>query len=207
MIMHSEKIDEIAKAMSAFQALPMVIGVNATGYGYDYATLDKCVNRIYPKATALGLSIIQPLGESSDGSPAIITILMHTSGQWLQTAYPISGAGIKKANDAQQFGAAVTYARRYGLLAAFGVPAGKDDDAASLTEKPAAKKPAGKKYKASDPTPAESIIAEIGDCLDLEDLTKCWEKNKVAINDSPKKDQIVAEFSIQKGVLSERGKK
>ena len=203
---HSESIKSIAEALNKFQAEPMVIGVNATGYGYDYATLDKCVSRIYPRMTDLGLSVSQPLGETSTGEPSIHTVIMHKSGEWMEFIYPISAAGIGKANDAQQFGAAVTYARRYGLLAAFGVPVGKDDDAACLTEKPKAKKPAGKKYKASDPTPAESIISGILNCADVEELTAFYKNNRQSIEDSPKKEQIISEFSVHKGMLEARGK-
>ena len=199
---HSESITKIAVAMAQFQSEPMVIGVNATGYGYDYATLDKAVNRIYPKITALGLSIIQPLGESKDGSPAIHTIVMHESGEWIETVYPISGAGIKSANDAQQFGAAVTYARRYGLLSAFGVPAGKDDDAACLTEKAKAQKePSGKKYKASDSTPIDDLIGKMALCETKATLDKLMKASAQLIKDSGKREQITAEYQVRCGEI------
>ena len=209
MISHSEKIDEIAKAMAEFQKTPIVIGKDTAAYKYKYATLDKCVERIFPLMASHGLSVLQPLSDVA-GEPAIATIIMHTSGQFITSLFPMSKAGMSGVNAAQDWGAAIQYFRRYGLLAALCIPTGEDDDAQSLskpTPKPAAKKkPAGKKYKPEDKTPAEQIIAEIGDCLDLEDLTKCWAKNEQTINESPKKDQIISEFSIQKGMLSERGR-
>ena len=199
---HSESIKNIAQAMREFQSNPMVVGVNATGYGYDYATLDKCVERIYPAITDLGLSIMQPLGCTDSGEPAIHTIIMHTSGEHLETVYPITAAGIGKANDAQQFGAAVTYARRYGLLAAFGVPVGKDDDAACLTEKPA--RPTGQKYKPEDPTPADAILEGIGNCADVAELNDYYRKHRQTIQGSPRVDEILSEMSIRKGELEEQ---
>jgi len=202
---HSESIKSIAEAMRKLQANPIVVGVNATGFGYDYATLDKCVDRIYPEITTLGLSIMQPLGSTDDGSPAIHTLIMHTSGEWLETVYPITAAGIGKANDSQQFGAAVTYARRYGLLAAFGVPVGKDDDAACLTEK--AQRPTGQKYKPEDPGPAQQIIDGINNCADLDELAVFVDSVRQTIADSPMKDKIVAEYNLMKGQLEERGRK
>jgi len=76
-------------------------------------------------------------------------------------------------------------------------------------EKPApkAKKPAGKKYEPKDPTPAESIITDINNCTDIEELTKLYKAHEQTIMDSPKKDEIVSNFSIQKGFLEERGRK
>ena len=180
---HSESIKNIAGAMQEFQSEPMVVGENAQGYGYDYATLDKCVNRIYPRATAHGLSVMQPLADIN-GEPAILTIIMHVSGEWIQTAYPLAKAGMKQVNDAQQFGAAVTYARRYGLLSAFGVPVGKDDDAASLTQKPT--------------TAAEAIKKAIQKCKTVADLESLYHDHETVVKGD--KDLKTA-FRTAKGAL------
>jgi hypothetical protein len=62
-----------------------------------------------------------------------------------------------KVNDAQQFGAAVTYARRYGLVGALNVPVDdEDDDAACLTENTAepAEQPVRANAKPKKPAPA-----------------------------------------------------
>ena len=200
---HSESIAAIAKAMAKFQKSPMILGKNAEGYGYHYVSLDKVVDRLLPELSSHGLSVMQPLDEVN-GEPAIITLVMHTSGEWISTSYPLAKAGMKQVNDAQQMGAAIKYACRYGLKAAFCVPDSDDDDAACLTERLPAPRPKGKKYKASDPTPAEQIINGLRSCADADSLKAFWITNKKEIEASPKKDAIVSEFSVQKGELEER---
>jgi len=199
---HSDTIGEIAKAMNKFQASPTVIGVNAKGYGYDYATLDKVISRLFPLLTEQGLSVVQPL-DIAGTEPAIVTMIMHTSGEWISTSYPLEKAGIGKANDAQQFGAAVTYARRYGLLSAFGVPVGKDDDANILTDKPKAKKPAGKKYTMDEKTPIEILIEQMGMCQSRETLDTLCGSAKKLIDDSGQRDRVTSEYHVRLGELGE----
>ena len=208
MIMHSEQIDEIAKAMAKFQAEPMVIGKDTAAYKYKYATLDKCVMRIMPRLSALGLSVLQPLSDIN-GEPAIATIIMHTSGQFYTTLFPLSKAGMSGVNAAQDWGAAIQYFRRYALVSAVCVPTGEDDDAQSIG-KPAklaakAKKPAGKKYKKEDPTPADDIINGLGNLVNELELNEYYEEHKQTILGSPKKEQILSEFSIRKGEMGLKG--
>jgi hypothetical protein len=74
-------------------------------------------------------------------APALTTILMHNSGEWISGTYPLMVTD--KESTPQGYGSALTYARRYGLSAVLGVIADEDDDgnAASKREKPAAPKP------------------------------------------------------------------
>lgn len=69
-----------------------------------------------------GLSIIQ----APSGGPELVTVttrLMHISGQWIEDALTIRPT----KQDAQGIGSAITYARRYSLMAMVGV-APEDDD-------------------------------------------------------------------------------
>jgi hypothetical protein len=204
MISHSPEIDKIAVAMVAMQHTPIIIGKDTAAYKYKYATLDKCVERIFPVLATKGLSILQPLSDIN-GEPAIATIIMHISGQFISTLFPLSKAGMAGVNAAQDFGAAIQYARRYGLLAAFAIPTGEDDDAQSLNKPKPAKKPAGKKYKKDDPTPADSIINGLGNLVNEVELNEYYEEHKQTIMASPKKDQILSEFSIRKGEMGLKG--
>ena len=57
---------------------------------------------------------------------SVVTVLAHSSGEWVsaELALPITDPG-----DARSLASAVTYARRYGLIALVGVaPADEDDD-------------------------------------------------------------------------------
>lgn len=88
-----------------------------------YADLSSVVEAIREPLSLNGLSYVQ-LAHDSEGSAKIETIILHSSGEWLScgaVSVPVSKA------DAQGFGSAMTYARRYSLSAAFGV-APEDDD-------------------------------------------------------------------------------
>lgn len=68
--------------------------------------------------------------------PALTTMLIHESGQWMSGTYPLMVTD--KEHTPQGYGSALTYARRYGLSAVLGVIADTDDDgnAASKPAKP-----------------------------------------------------------------------
>jgi hypothetical protein len=71
---------------------------------------------------------------SIDGAAGIIllsTVLAHASGEWISSDWPV--CAINETAAPQQMGAALTYARRYGLFTLVGI-AGEDDlDAPDLT--------------------------------------------------------------------------
>ena len=69
--------------------------------------------------------------ETIEGKLYLITMLAHTSGQWMKSVYPI----ISKDQTSQSIGSAVTYAKRYSLCAMVGIVTDeenkKDDDGES----------------------------------------------------------------------------
>jgi hypothetical protein len=73
-----------------------------------------------------------------DGMIVMHTRLMHISGEWLESIYPVSGL-----DKHQAMGSAMTYARRYSLFAMVGI-AGEDDDDGNTASDTVAKKPAPK---------------------------------------------------------------
>jgi hypothetical protein len=70
-----------------------------------------------------GLAIIQS-AQGSNGEKWVETVLAHASGQWVSSRYPIKLA----KDDSQGMGSAVTYARRYSLMAMVGIVAEDEDD-------------------------------------------------------------------------------
>lgn len=128
----SPKYAGIAAALVAFQSdIPKVAkdGTADTGkYKYDYATLDKLVEELFPKLTAVGLAYTAVPDVREDGIFGLRARLLHETGEEIGGFYPLGNPN----NPAQAIGSAISYARRYALLSLTGVaPAGEDDDGAA----------------------------------------------------------------------------
>ena len=84
--------------------------------------------------SAHGLCFVQG-AEANEQRVSVTTRIIHTSGQWLEatTELPPTKA------DAQGWGSAITYAKRYGLQALCGVPS-VDDDGQEAVKRVAAPK-------------------------------------------------------------------
>ena len=98
-----------------------------------YADLSSVVTAIREPLSSNGLSFIQATEPSDKDEIRVITMLMHETGEWLSStiAIPVSKA------DAQGYGSAITYAKRYGLQGLLGVPSEDDDGNAAAKAKPA----------------------------------------------------------------------
>src|ERR1700677_3859455 len=127
MQMMSENIQDIAKALCEAQGKIKNVAKEINGYNYKYADLGQCLNVIREPLKDHGLALTQII-ENSEGGPALVTILMHSSGQWIKSCFPLNIASIPMANKMQAFGAIISYARRYSLAAIVGL-AQEDDDA------------------------------------------------------------------------------
>jgi hypothetical protein len=110
-----------------------------------YASLAAVLNTVRPVLAKHGIGVLQDLYTAPEGV-ACVTTLSHSSGEWWESSVlvmPVSKP------DAQGFGSAATYARRYALQAVVGVAGEDDDDAESAvrrqdTAKPAAAAPAAR---------------------------------------------------------------
>jgi len=89
-----------------------------------YASLATVRDTITPPLAKQGLTVIQLLGQK-EGGITCETVLLHSSGQWISETLFMPSA----KQDAQGFGSAITYARRYALMAICGVVGDEDDDA------------------------------------------------------------------------------
>lgn len=97
-----------------------------------YADLGAVVDAIKPALEKYGLAFLQKFHHDENGI-AVETIIIHESGETLSNGV-LRVPATKK--DAQGFGSACTYARRYSLQAAFGVaPEDDDGNAASQQER------------------------------------------------------------------------
>lgn len=97
-----------------------------------YADLASVVEAV--KAPLLEQGIIFTQGvHDAEGGVAIETMLLHSSGEWISSTLRIPAT----KEDAQGYGSAITYGRRYGLQAICGVPSEDDDGNAATATAPA----------------------------------------------------------------------
>lgn len=88
-----------------------------------YADLASVVAAIKPAAAKHGLGFVQTFREST-GGVTVETVILHESGEQMPCG-PLFVPASK--GDAQGYGSAITYARRYSLQTAWGVPSDDDD--------------------------------------------------------------------------------
>lgn len=93
-----------------------------------YADLAACVEAVIDALNNNGIALIQQTHES-DGGVIVETTFVHESGE-LFSAGRLSVPAAKQ--DPQGYGSALTYARRYSLMAACGI-APEDDDGNAAT--------------------------------------------------------------------------
>lgn len=100
-----------------------------------YADLGSVIDAVKGPLEAHGLTFVQDIVYRGEMN-CVITMVLHESGEKIELApFPI----IATKPDAQGHGSALTYARRYSLQTALGVPA--EDDDGNAASQPAKKFP------------------------------------------------------------------
>lgn len=136
----SDSIANIAPALVKAQAEIKAALRDSTNphFRSKYADLSSVVDAVKPALLKHGIAFLQGVHDAVDGV-AVETMLLHTSGEWISSTLRIPAV----KQDAQGYGSAITYGRRYGLQSMCGVPAEDDDGnaAAASTEKAGVIKP------------------------------------------------------------------
>jgi hypothetical protein len=124
-----------------------------------YADLSACVEAVIDALNQHGIALTQQTSECADGV-IVETVMIHESGESISSG-KLHVPATKQ--DAQGYGSALTYARRYSLMAACGI-APEDDDGNAAT------RPA-KNISAST---MAAHIADIADSANSEELNKAY---------------------------------
>lgn len=126
----SESIADLAGALAKAQAKieGAVKGNTNPAFRSRYADLGAVWDAIREPLTSAGIAVLQQLS-TADNRVCCTTILTHASGQWIEFE-PFAVPTTKQ--DAQGFGSAATYARRYSLMAAVGIAPIDDDGEAAV---------------------------------------------------------------------------
>lgn len=129
----SETISNISAALVKAHAELTGVVKSSTNpfFKSKYATLEAVVEAVKPALLKQGIVFVQGIHDAENGV-AIETMLLHSSGEWISSTLRIPAT----KEDAQGYGSAITYGRRYGLQAICGVPSEDDDGNAATASAP-----------------------------------------------------------------------
>jgi hypothetical protein len=156
----SETIEKIAPALIAFQSeLPAIAKDKDNPYFKSkYADLATISEAIKSPLAANKLAYTQHFEQQESQTVCVTTVLLHESGEWLANSCKLP---VNKA-DAQGYGSAITYARRYGLSALLGLVSEDDEDGNAASEKPKSKtrekQEARFEAEKNNPDPAPEVL-------------------------------------------------
>jgi hypothetical protein len=203
----STTLTELPKALAAFQAEHHAAGRDSKGNYGTYTSLAGALAAV-KNACKEGLSHSQTLHPLGEDVVVLRTTLFHASGEYILSDLPIPlKAEGGRGNYWQSLGSALTYARRYTLLAIYGL-AGDDDDAETSDQPAPAAKPAApaKPSPAAKPaTPAQAVqhvTAPPKQIVWIDD-----ERRKVivaALRAHEQKDEFLAAFKAQFKIATPR---
>ena len=103
---------------------------NSQGYGYKYTDLAE----IHRHMEEVGLRYYQEI-ETESGNDYVVTHIIDDTDKEIRKCRGCQVVKTSGKNPAQEYGSALTYARRYSLLLAFGL-ATADDDGETLNPRP-----------------------------------------------------------------------
>jgi hypothetical protein len=124
----------IAKALAAAQ-MEMGKALKQSqnpAFRSKYADLGNVMDACMPALNKNGIAVVQTMRDET-----VVTMLIHESGETLECPVPL----LVGKRDMQGLGSAITYARRYGLMAMAGIAPEDDDGNAAAAAGPKAKAP------------------------------------------------------------------
>jgi hypothetical protein len=171
----SAELSKLAAALAAAQGAIEDAKKDAANphFKAKYATLASIRTAITPSFSKNGLSYVQLNEPHGMDGVMIVTLLLHSSGQWIRSRLfvPVS----KK--DAQGFGSALTYGRRYALAQISGIAFEDEDDATEAVKTSAP--PAEKKSEPSiDVVALDHDLSEAANAEELKNAILAVQKVK-----------------------------
>ena len=113
-------MSELAKALAEFQAAQTGLELDKQGNRSQYASVGSVMTKV-KQAAQHGLSFSQLVDYEDGVGTHLKTYIMHASGEEKVGRYPIA---VDDMTNNQKLGSAISYARRYALMAALGMAAG-----------------------------------------------------------------------------------
>lgn len=130
----SNELDQLGKALASAQAEMKNAKLNKVNphFKSKYADLAEIRDTVTPALTKNGIAVVQGT-DATDNGLVVFTRLIHSSGQWIESRFPIP------YDKPQTMGSGITYGRRYTLSAVCNIAADEDDDGNAANDKPVEK--------------------------------------------------------------------
>ena len=178
----SDQINELAKALAQAQGEMKNARLNKQNPHFKsrYADLAEIRDTVTPALSKHGIAVAHGM-DASDNGIVVVTRLIHASGQWIESRFPIA------YDKPQTMGSAITYGRRYNLSAITNIAADDDDDANSANDKPAMPSVNGTvgASKAGSRPAYEKMISSIRSTATLRALDDWYKANVAEIDKLP----------------------
>lgn len=192
------------------KAFPEIEGAtkdrNNPHFKSKYADLSSVVEAIKPALVRNDLFYAQKTHDRTDGV-CVETIVGHSSGEVFSFGELFVPAAKR---DPQGFGSALTYARRYSLMTAFGVCPEDDDGNAGTKalngdgEGQGQGRTDGKVSPApSDFDGTEKLLSLIEGCQTFDALRNVWSANAAYVSASPDKERLTAAKDARKAAIEQ----
>ena len=168
----SESIKNLAVALGKAQSEIKAIPFDATNpfLKNKYASLGAIIVATKDILNKNGLTVSQPT-TSDNGHIGVTTILMHDSGEYLESTITMVIGDEKGLKLAQVAGSTITYLRRYSLASLLNLYSDEDTDGSAPTTK-AKSKPKSTPAPKMELKTAEDVTGadkkRYGDCMDEE---------------------------------------
>lgn len=211
MSMMSEAINEISAALAKAQG--QIEGASKgkinPAFKSKYADLASIWDACREALSTNGLAVLQIPNETPEGM-LLTTMVTHSSGQWFRSSYPVRPVQATP----QGLGSAITYARRYALMAMVGIAPEDDDGEAAMGRAPqqaANCQPAAQKPPAPAPvdrkaheTIAAAIELAIIASANMKELGAAWvpHKDEIAALPVDLRNALVAAKDARKELLA-----
>ena len=187
----------LAKALAQFQATFSNAVKDANGNFGSYVSLSEAEFAVSP-ATKFGIShtFITECGTGANDQPLMFITcrLMHESGEFIDSRLPLITENQRGQNIYHKMGSAITYARRYLLLGAYGLGQA-DDEADAFSQQAANSDNTGKARKSKNTGFAAQKVTTT---LAPEGKTKLsqdeFDQLRAELNSRPDKAEIMKNF-------------
>lgn len=185
----------IQQKLMQFKAECPPLKKEAEGFGYNYVTIDKLHEVVYPLMEKIGLDIQHRQEVNALGQNVLVTVLYEVGGdEKIENRMAIPDEQMSGMTKAQSVGAALTYLRRYMISVSLNVLTEDDNDAAGRPQK--STKSAGReKYSDEKPDSEKKWLDE--DTKEWEQAVTLMEEGETTVNDLRKHYKISRKLGTQ----------